>query len=81
MSVLRVGAPLAVARAGGLGERRAVRIRAREPAEIPALAGIGAGDEEAQGVALRVNARCVRRQQCDRKNCHNYSFHASSSDR
>ena len=35
-----VGAPLAIARAGGLGQRRAMRIRAREPAEIRALAGL-----------------------------------------
>ena len=51
----RVRAPLAVAGARRLRQRRAVRIRARQPAKVRALARVRAGDEEAQGVALRVH--------------------------
>src|SRR5688572_7494255 len=41
-----VGAPLALAGAGGLGERLAMGVGARKAAKIRALARAGAGDEE-----------------------------------
>src|SRR5688572_32989649 len=50
-----IGAPLPVADAGGLRQGRAVCVGARDPAEVAALAGVGAGDEKAQAVPLRVN--------------------------
>ena len=50
-----IGAPHPSARTGRLRQRRAVRVCAREPAEIRALARIGAGDEEAQRVSLRID--------------------------
>ncbi len=53
-----IGAPGLAGHACGLGEGGAVGIGPGDAAEIAALAGIGAGDEEAHGAILRQRAGC-----------------------
>ena len=58
-----VGAPRLAAGAGGLRQRLADLVGAIEPAEIGALAGPGAGDEEAHAALLRLR-ETAREQRC-----------------
>src|SRR6185503_13341958 len=51
-----IGVQLAVAGAGGFRERLAMRVGAFQAAEVRALAGAGAGDEERHVLLLRVDA-------------------------
>src|SRR5690606_39825359 len=62
----QVRAPGLVACADRFGERLAVRIRAREPAEVAAVAGIGARDEEAHVLCglLREHRGCAEGRRC-----------------
>jgi hypothetical protein len=52
-----IGAPRLACGAGGLGKPRALRIGAGEPAEVAALAGAVADDEERHGSLLRLRRR------------------------
>ncbi len=60
-----VGAPGAIAEAGGVGEHLAVAVRAREPSERGTIAGADAGDEEARARRLRERGRCGGEDQGD----------------
>ena len=63
----QIGAPGLPARARGLRERLAVAVGAVEPAEIAAIAGTGAGDEEGHRILLRLRTAddTERNRACD----------------
>ena len=76
----KIGSPGLARRSGRLRQHRAMRIRARDPAEIGAFARAFAGDKEAHLHGCRakgnIRTRAHRRgQHCD---CH-YSFHCAPS--
>src|SRR5687768_15470354 len=66
--------PLALPSAGGFRQRLAMPVSALEPAEIGALAGPGAGDEEGHVLLLRLRARC-----CEQGDGCDEGFHDSAN--
>ncbi len=63
-SIAQIGAPGFVACAHACGQRLAVAISPGQPAQVAALAGVGAGDEEAHGVAARRPHGAATHNQC-----------------